>query len=137
MEFNIIIAGSRTFNDLKTLTDATDKFLATIARMHFGRNVTVISGTAQGADKLGEKYAGMHKYKVTQMPADWERFGKRAGYLRNEEMAKIAHACIVFWKDQSHGSKNMIEIARAKGIPTAVIEPAGNGFTATYYNLKA
>lgn len=113
--FNVIIAGSRGFDHLGLLRLKCDRILGNKT------NVVVISGTAQGADRLGELYATERGFKVMQMPADWTTHGKRAGYLRNEAMAEKAHALIAFWDGQSKGTKHMIDIAKAKGLMVRVI----------------
>jgi len=52
---------------------------------------------------LGESYAKENNYKLTIFPANWDKFGKRAGYLRNEEMSDYADAVIAFWDERSRG----------------------------------
>lgn len=46
-------------------------------------------------------------FKITAFPADWNRYGKRAGPIRNREMAKYADRLILIWDGKSLGSKNM------------------------------
>jgi len=90
----IIIAGSRGFNDYKLLKD---KCFDIIVDMIFEnkngierKDIEIISGTANGADKLGEKYANEKHFKLKKFPANWDKYGKSAGYRRNEEMAIYA-----------------------------------------------
>jgi hypothetical protein len=78
--------------------------------------IYILSGKARGADLLGERYAKENLLEVLEFPADWETFGKRAGFKRNEEMANEAHALIAFWDGESHGTKHMIDIATKKGL---------------------
>ena len=117
----VIIAGSRTFNDYQKLYDFCEKVLAN------QNDIEIVSGTADGADKLGEKYAKEKGYKLSEFPAKWkdldakpcfvkydknkEPYNVLAGLNRNEEMAKYADSLIVFWDGKSTGSKNMIESA--------------------------
>ena len=54
-------------------------------------------------------------------PADWNRLGRAAGPIRNEEMAEVSDALIAFWDGKSRGTKSMIEIARRKGLQVAVV----------------
>ena len=54
-------------------------------------------------------------------PADWERHGRAAGPIRNEEMAEVSDALIAFWDGKSRGTKSMIEIAMRKGLQVAVV----------------
>jgi len=76
----------------------------------------VISGGARGADSIGEAWAAKNKIPVERFPADWERLGKRAGYLRNIQMACRAQALIAIWDGVSRGTENMIDIAEEKGL---------------------
>lgn len=122
----LIIAGSRTFDDPDELWRRTYQFLQ-ILRPHLSHGdvsgVTVISGTASGADRLGEAFAGLHGLDLIRMPADWAKHGKRAGYMRNEQMATAADACIVFWDGTSKGANHMFNIAAASKMPVMLVKP--------------
>src|SRR5699024_1423438 len=79
----------------------------------------IISGTAQGADSLGEKFAHKYQIPVKRFPANWNCYGKKAGILRNRQMAQYASnngILIAFWDGQSPGTKNMIEISKDMGL---------------------
>lgn len=102
----VIIAGSRSFSDYSFLCLKCDKALSSQTE------IEIVSGTANGADKLGEKYAEGKKYPIKRFPADWDKYGKSAGYKRNEEMAKYSDALICFWDGTSKGSKSMIDLAK-------------------------
>jgi len=104
----VIIAGSRDIEDYERL-------LRSIKESGFWIS-EVVSGTAQGADQLGERYALESQIKLTKFPAKWDTYGKRAGYLRNEQMAKYADCLIALWDGQSRGTKHMIDIAEAHGL---------------------
>jgi len=103
--FNIklIIAGSRRIFNYFLISTSAEKY--------FPEAIEIISGTAKGVDKLGERYAKSNKLKLTPFPADWDSYGKSAGYRRNVEMANYADACLVIWDGHSSGSKHMIDIA--------------------------
>ena len=60
-------------------------------------------------------------YNLLRFPADWDKYGKKAGYIRNKEMARAADACVVFWNGQSKGSKHMIDIAKKHGLQLRII----------------
>ena len=81
----------------------------------------IISGGANGADKLGERYARERGLKVEVHAALWEQFGKSAGVIRNQEMADISDAVIAFWDGESRGTKNMIENAKKANKPYVII----------------
>ena len=123
--YKIIIAGSRDFHDYELLKIETNKLIdeykATLNSSD-DNSVGIISGHARGADKLGEQYAREHNHFCYVMPADWDKYGKRAGYLRNASMAKEADALIAFWDGQSRGTYHMIELAKKENLKIKVIE---------------
>jgi len=113
----LIIAGSREFTDYQLMLDTLHE-----NGLNMDTVDTVVSGCAHGADKLGEKWAVSLKIPIARFPADWDSYGKRAGYVRNSEMAEYADACIVFWNGTSKGTKHMIDIAkRKKGMRVIVV----------------
>lgn len=110
----IIIAGSRRFDNYNFMR-------AKLRRVDIGNyDVTVISGTAKGADRLGEQWAKNHKFNIERYPANWSMYGKTAGIIRNRQMAEHADMCVVFWDGESKGTLNMIQTARDVGIPVYV-----------------
>ena len=111
--FKVIIAGSRDFNDYELLKTKVDNILSQKKNTH---KIYILSGKARGADSLGERYAVEHFLEVLFFPADWDTFGKCAGFKRNVEMANEADALIAFWDGESHGTKHMIDIATKKGL---------------------
>lgn len=115
--YKVIIAGSRSFNDYPLLKSKVDEFFHRLDR----KDIEIVSGTARGADKLGERYAVEKGYKLTRFPAEWDKYGKSAGYRRNAEMAKYADACIVFWDGKSKGTLHMINLARKAGLILEVV----------------
>ena len=111
----IIIAGGRDFDNYKLLKEKCDFYLSKV-------NVEcIISGCARGADNLGERYADDRNYEIVRMPANWDKFGKSAGYHRNEEMAKIGDGLIAFWDQASRGTKHMIDLAKRYNLKTRIV----------------
>lgn len=128
-ELRIIVAGSRDFNDFKLLWKSVEKIQRDIVAEKFRdlSRVCIVSGTARGADQLGELYAertGLHTYRF---PADWDGLGKRAGYVRNAEMAKFAvkdgnyGVLVAFWDGKSKGTKHMIDLANQYKLEVHVV----------------
>lgn len=100
---DVIIAGSRTILDY-------DELLLAIKQANLNIN-KILCGKAQGVDTLGEQYALEHNIPINYYPADWDTYGKKAGYMRNEIMAKNANALIVLWDGKSKGTRHMINLA--------------------------
>jgi len=107
-----IIAGSRSIAEFKFVQEAVEKSGFDIS--------TVISGTANGVDKLGELWARRNGIEVERYPAEWDKYGKSAGYRRNVQMAKVADSLIAVYDGKSRGTKHMIDIATTSGLKTFV-----------------
>lgn len=115
----VIVAGGREFSNYNLLQQKCDHYLSN--KVKEGYNIVIVSGTARGADSLGERYAKERGYKISRHPADWNTYGRRAGYLRNAEMANVADALIAFWDGKSPGTKSMIKLAEDKGLMVRVV----------------
>jgi hypothetical protein len=110
-----IIAGSRDISDINHVRAAV---------LHAGFEITeVVSGAARGIDRLGEDWATEHSIPIVRYPADWNKHGKSAGYLRNQQMADYADALIAVWDGSSRGTNHMVQIMRKAGKPVFVFTP--------------
>jgi len=116
----VIIAGSRGFGNMDLMTTKMDSLLQ--GRIATGERIAIVSGTAAGADRMGETYGKLRGYDVQQFPADWDKYGKSAGYRRNEQMAAQADALVAFWDGKSRGTKHMIDMSTQKGLMVRVIK---------------
>ncbi len=104
-KMKLIIAGSRSFTDRNLLFRLCDHML------QYQAVIEIVSGTARGADQLGEEYAKIRGFSIKRFPANWEKNGKFAGKIRNLQMGQYADALIAFWDGKSKGTKHMIEVA--------------------------
>ena len=116
--FKVIIAGSRGFSNYKLLKEKCNEYLREKRKEY---NIIIISGGARGADTFGEKYAQDEGFSLEVFPANWNKFGKSAGFIRNEQMAEVADALIAFWDGKSNGTKHMIEIMENKKLLVRVV----------------
>jgi hypothetical protein len=117
-EFKLIVAGGRDFNDPELMDSAIRQVLAELPDDFV---VSIVSGMAKGADKLGYEWAIENKCKVYKFYADWNQYGRRAGFLRNEEMSKVASGLLAFWDGSSTGTNHMIHLARSKDMYVKVV----------------
>ena len=122
----IIIAGSRSFNNYNYLYQRI-KWVLKIEKINL-HDVQVLCGMAKGADKLGEEFAIDHLLQVKYFPADWDKYGKQAGYIRNKQMAEYCDYCICFYDGHSKGTKLMINLAIQYNKPTYVFNYNKNQF---------
>ena len=113
----VIIAGGRDFNNFDLLYNRCKHILRNIEVP-----IEIVSGTANGADKLGERFADIMGYGIKRFPAQWNTYGKSAGYRRNVQMGDYGDMLIAFWDYKSRGTKHMIDIARERGKMVYVIK---------------
>lgn len=115
----LIVAGGRDFDDYYTLRDILDRHM-------LGRgDVAIVSGHARGVDQMAEAYAQRAGIPVATYPADWKRYGKRAGMVRNAEMADVADELVAIWDGKSRGTAAMINMMRRRKKPVTVYDYSG------------
>lgn len=108
----VIIAGSRSCTDYNFVEGAIHES---------GFSITeVVCGGAIGVDSVGRKWARYYRIPVKMFLPDWRTHGKKAGIIRNIEMADYAEALIAVWDGESRGTKHMIDAAGKKGIPVYI-----------------
>lgn len=117
----VIVVGSRGFYDYQLMERELEK-LFNENEEFAGKEIKIISGMADGADTLALRYADEHKLTKILFPANWKRYPRVAGFLRNEDMLSVATHLVAFWDGKSSGTRHMIEIAQAKGIPVWVVK---------------
>lgn len=115
----IVIAGSRGFNNYDFLHREVLKILE--ENNLSPEDIVIVSGGANGADKLGERFAMELNIDLDMHPADWTK-GRGAGMIRNREMANISQIAIIFWDGTSPGSKGMYDICIEKKLKTYLYE---------------
>ena len=98
----IAIIGSRCFNDYEMLVS----FIK--ANINITDIAVMFSGGAVGADTLGERFAEEHNIEKVIYKADWKRYGRAAGFIRNEEIIKAADVVFAFWDGYSRGTADSI-----------------------------
>lgn len=118
MKYKVIIAGSRG------VTEEREIKIALVRARLSPRNVAeVVSGTARGVDQLGERVARQFNIPVKRFPADGNQYGKRAGFLRNAEMAEYADILVAVWDGKSKGTAHMMGLMAKAGKPVYVYTP--------------
>ena len=139
----IVIAGSRFFNDYKTLEKVTIKKLFELNKMYpqlnlltidrennlykiNRENLEIISGMASGADSLAVQFANNYSLKLVEFPADWDTYGRRAGYIRNRAMHEyisthVNRGVIAFWDGKSRGTSQSFSLAESYSNPLRVV----------------
>lgn len=111
-----IIAGSRLASK--------ENVEAALLACPFASQITIVlCGEARGADTWGKAWANSKGIPVVSYLPDWEKYGKAAGPIRNQEMAKNADALILIWSGVSRGSASMLRIAEKHNLPIFEYKP--------------
>lgn len=103
----LLVAGSRGFSDYQLLCEKLDYYLSNIEKA----TLVLVSGGARGADALAIRYAQERNIKHEVHLAEWEKYGKSAGYRRNLQMLGTVTHVIAFWDGRSPGTKHTIDCA--------------------------
>lgn len=124
-KIRLLIAGSRIFDDYDSLEIECKELLLSLNAIK-PSDICVISGTAKGADKLGERFAKKYGFHIERFPANWDLYGKSAGHIRNRQMAFVANHALIFWDGQSKGTGGMIELCKEQNINFKIVNFYGN-----------
>lgn len=113
----ILICGGRHFCNYALLENVADNV---IKGQDFSE-IEIVSGHCIGADRMGEEYAKRHDYALKIFPAEWEKYGKRAGPIRNKQMidyiAEFENKIVIaFTSLNTKGTKNTIALAKKANI---------------------
>jgi hypothetical protein len=120
----LLVTGGRSFSDREFL-------FATLDALHAQHHFTLlIHGDAKGTDRLAGEWAAERGVAVSARPADWRRYGRGAGMVRNRQMLDEKPDLVVAFPG-GPGTKNMAEIARRAGVRVMVMEPPNAGQTET------
>ena len=104
----ILVCGSRAFDNYELMKSILDK--------HYkGSYILIVSGGAEGADKLAERYATENNIEMKIFEAEWHIYGKKAGPIRNAKMVAFADEGIAFWDEASPGTRDSIKKLRNAG----------------------
>ena len=131
--FYLLIAGSREFGPYDRFQFSneilsTEIIMDTIGdamlrkQVELGRKICIIHGNARGADTVGKLYGERRGYDIKAFPANWDGYGRSAGYIRNAEMYTFLHdkenkGALLFWDGMSRGTKNNFLQAYRNGVP--------------------
>ena len=120
----VIIAGGRDFTNV-TVMATTLNNLQDVDHVIEIEKLTLICGMARGADLTAYKLFSEVGLPVKMYPADWDQYGKSAGYIRNNKMADVADMLIAFWDGESRGTAHMIDTARKLNLSVLVFNYEG------------
>ena len=116
---NIMIVGSRSINDYDFVLSKINHFLSL---KNINKNdITIISGGANGVDKLAKRFAIDENININEYLPDWKQFGRGAGIKRNVDMLNVSDYVLCFWDNKSKGTKFNIDYCKKHNIDIEVI----------------
>jgi hypothetical protein len=131
--FYMLVVGSRDYSNYQKMSQILDFLLKNQKKK--GRKIIVVSGGAKGADSLAERYADEKGFQKHIMPAQWDVYGKSAGYRRNREMhifianPNCKHrGVIAFWNMKSKGTRHNFQLAEEFNSPLRVFDTVSHRF---------
>ena len=107
----LAVVGSRNFNDYELMK-------LELAKRDFD---SIVSGGAKGADSLARLYAIQFDIPIKEFLAEWDKFGPKAGRIRNKLVVDYAHVGIAFWDGRSPGTAHAIECFENIGRPCKIV----------------
>jgi hypothetical protein len=124
-KFYLLIAGGREYNNVDNVILFINAAMNAAARND--QTLIIVHGAALGADSLAGKLGKEAGLEIIEMPADWNKYGKSAGYKRNIQMAdlliekqKEGNRCEVLTFQGGNGTKHMRDIAQSKGLKLVI-----------------
>lgn len=118
MVCTVLVTGSRDWEDEETIQRVLDH----VENMEYrGTIFSLREGGAKGADSIAKKLALKMGWEVETFPADWARYKKAAGFIRNKDMVETQpepSICIAFIRNNSRGATMCAKLADDAGIPT-------------------
>ncbi len=109
----IAVVGSRDYPNLEEVRQfVREQELTTV----------IVSGGARGVDSVAVEEARKLRMPYEIYPADWNRYGRSAGFRRNQTIVDAADEVIAFWDGKSRGTQHTISLAKAAGKPVRVVQ---------------
>lgn len=116
----LAIVGGRDFNDPTILIEYLHSIICFQEEL-FSEKVIVISGGAKGADAIAKKSALIAELEYIEYPAEWDKYGKYAGFHRNQTIVDNCGMVLAFWDGKSRGTADTIEKAKRAKKPTFIV----------------
>jgi|WetSurSiteA1Bulk_404760.scaffolds.fasta_scaffold130028_2 hypothetical protein len=107
----IAVVGSRSFKDYDYLVKKLDEVIFGFEEFGDIHEFEIVSGGAKGADRMAEWYAEFREYPIKIFLPDWDKYGKSAGYKRNQRIVDSSDVVAAFWDGESRGTKHSIDLA--------------------------
>ena len=112
----VTVGGCRDYAEKEEIFRVLDEALAPFSP----KDTVILSGHCSGVDRVAERYAEERGLGLRIVPADWRRYGRGAGPVRNRQMVEESDLVIAFWDGRSKGTASLIAAAEKLGVPLRV-----------------
>jgi hypothetical protein len=116
----VAVVGSRSFNNYVYLWEVLHAIDLRLCVNKGSPIHEIISGGARGADTLAEQFAKKENLPLKVFPAEWDKYGKSAGFRRNQQIVDNCDILIAFWDGESRGTKHSIDLATKQNKPVYI-----------------
>ena len=114
----IVVGGCRNFHDQEVVFRCLSDFLKEYPEEG---EFIFLSGHCAGVDQLAEQFAVQNNHPCILFPAEWSKYGRAAGPIRNQKMVDEANYVLAFWDGSSRGTASLIRYAQQCGKPVRII----------------
>lgn len=118
-ERRLLVCGSRGINDKDWIFSQIESYW--YEHLACYSNPIMIEGAARGVDLIAKAYAVENNWEVEEYPAEWDKYGRGAGYIRNDIMVKAADEVLILWDGESRGTKNDIDLCKKYNKPHKIV----------------
>lgn len=115
----LLVCGSRSIVDKEWIFAQIESYW--YFNMACYKYPVMIEGEARGVDTIAKEYALNNAWEVNAYPANWDKYGRSAGYIRNEVMVKACDECLILWDGVSKGTKHDIDLCAKYNRPFKVL----------------
>lgn len=113
----LMVCGSRTITDKDWIFKQIEDYIKELK----AEDLVIIQGLAKGVDIIAKEWAENHNIKTLDFPAEWDKYGKSAGFKRNVTMVDECDCCLILWDGVSLGTKHDITLCKSKNKPHKIV----------------
>lgn len=118
-ERRLLVCGSRGITDKDWIFSQIESYW--YEHLACYSDPIMIEGAARGVDLIAKAYAVENNWEVEEYPAEWDKYGRGAGYIRNDIMVKAADEVLILWDGESRGTKNDIDLCKKYNKPHKIV----------------
>ena len=116
----VALVGGRDVEDFAFVLDRFEEVLLKEGLHKY--QVEIVSGGAKGVDSIAKRIASLYGIAFKEFPAEWDRYGKKAGPIRNSKIVENADVVVAIPSPSSKGTWDTVRKAEKRGLKVYVFE---------------